>query len=385
MVGAASIAPLSELLASPTLRIVALGSGILGAVSGALGCFALLRRQSLVGDAVSHAALPGIALAFLATGTKSSLGLVIGAALAGWCGMLAVLALMRTTRLDENTALGIVLATFFGLGLVLLTFIQRLPNANQAGLDTYLFGQAATLLREDVIGLAGAGVVLLVVMGLMWKEFKLVTFDREYAATVGYPVHVLDLLLTLLIVGAIVLGLRTVGVVLMSAMVVAPAAAARQWTNRASIMIVLAAAFGAAAGIAGAVASSAVEHLPTGPTIVLCATMWAVFSLFVGSARGLLWRWLRLRVLQRRLAEEAVIMGLYELGRVHGAERHGHTVGALRALSPNAAGVRRRLRDLERRELVEETAPGAWALTARGQSEAQRLIDQSTERTSHRS
>ncbi|MGB9692928.1 MAG: metal ABC transporter permease, partial [Candidatus Sumerlaeaceae bacterium] len=202
--GPENVASLGDMLASPILRTVALGSGILGAVSGALGCFALLRRQSLVGDAVSHAALPGIALAFLLTGTKSSVGLLLGAALAGWVGMVWVLAIMRTTRLDENTALGIVLATFFGFGLVLLTFIQRLPNANQAGLDTYLFGQAATMLHEDVLVLACGGVLLMGIVALFWKEFKLVSFDREFAATVGYPVHRLELLLTLLLVGGIV-------------------------------------------------------------------------------------------------------------------------------------------------------------------------------------
>ncbi|MGC8840828.1 MAG: iron chelate uptake ABC transporter family permease subunit [Candidatus Sumerlaeaceae bacterium] len=368
------------MLASPILRTVALGSGILGAVSGALGCFALLRRQSLVGDAVSHAALPGIALAFLLTGTKSSVGLLLGAALAGWVGMVWVLAIMRTTRLDENTALGIVLATFFGFGLVLLTFIQRLPNANQAGLDTYLFGQAATMLHEDVLVLACGGVLLMGIVALFWKEFKLVSFDREFAATVGYPVHRLELLLTLLLVGGIVLGLRTVGVVLMSAMIVAPAAAARQWTNHTGMMVVLAALFGAGAGVGGAVASSLVAHLPTGPAIVVGATMWAVGSLFFGAKRGLLWQWLRLRILQRQLAEEAILIGLYELAQTHGGERHGHAEGAIRALSPNIVGVRRRLRKLEQRRLVEQTSPRAWALTEMGQAEAQYMVEKAQEK-----
>lgn len=369
-----------DLLTSPILHTVALGSGLLGAVSGALGCFALLRRQSLVGDAVSHAALPGIALAFLLTGTKSSFGLVLGAALAGWVAMVFVLAIVRTTRLDENTALGIVLATFFGFGLVLLTFIQRLPNANQAGLDTYLFGQAATMLHEDVLLLGAGGALLLGLVVMFWKEFKLVSFDREFAATVGYPVQRIELLLTLLLVAAIVLGLRTVGVVLMSAMIVAPAAAARQWTHHTGMMVLLGAIFGCAAGVAGAVASSVVPHLPTGPTIVLVATSWAIVSLFVGAKRGILWQWLRLRMLQKRLAEEAILVGLYELAQVHGGERHGHTEGALRALSPNLLRVRRRLRELEQRELVEETSRGAWALTAKGQSQAQQIVEKAQEK-----
>ncbi len=364
-----------EILLSPTFRVVALGSGLLGAVAGVLGCFAVWRRQSLVGDAVSHAALPGIALVFLLTGTKSSAGLLLGAALAGWCGMLLVVTLVRTTRLDENTALGVVLATFFGLGLVLLTFIQRLPNANQAGLDTYLFGQAATLLVEDVVVLGVVGAVILLVVVFFWKEFKLVTFDREYAATVGYPVHRLELLITVLVVGAIVLGLRAVGVVMMSAMVVAPAAAARQWTHRAGLMALLAGVFGAAVGIAGAALSSTVEHLPTGPTIVLGATLWAILSLFVGSARGLLWQWLRHRRLQRRIAQEAILMGLYDLAQTHGSRLHGHSVGALRALVPPLSGISRQLRELERRGLVEERSPGTWTLSERGEGAARELVE----------
>lgn len=368
---------LSDLLASPTVRVVGTGSAILGAVSGALGCFALLRRQSLVGDAVSHAALPGIALAFLLTGTKTSLGLLVGATLAGWLGMLFVQAVVRTTRLDEDTALGLVLATFFGLGLVLLTFLQRKPKASQAGLDTYLFGQAATMLREDVVLLSCVAILLAALVTLFWKEFILITFDREYASTIGYPVHRLEILLTVLLVVAITLGLRTVGVILMSAMIVAPAAAARQWTHRTHKMVGFAALFGALAGAGGAIVSSLVPNLPTGPTIVLIATGWALASLFVGARRGLLWQWLRRRLLQRRIGEEAVLMGLYDLALAHGDELRGHSEGAISALSPQAGGVRRHLRHLQQEGMVEETSPGNWILSKKGREEAKHLVEKS--------
>ncbi|MCX7624886.1 MAG: metal ABC transporter permease [Candidatus Sumerlaeaceae bacterium] len=379
MVGAGWDIVLADALSSPTLRVVGTGSAILGAVSGALGCFALLRRQSLVGDAVSHAALPGIALVFLLTGTKTSLGLLTGAALAGWLGMLFVQAIVRTTRLDDDTALGLVLAVFFGFGLMLLTFLQRKPKASQAGLDTYLFGQAATMLREDVVLLSCVGVVLIAIIALFWKEFILITFDREYASTVGYPVHRLEILLTVLLVGAITLGLRTVGVILMSAMIVAPAAAARQWTNRSHRMVGLAALFGAIAGASGAILSSLVPNLPTGPTIVLIATTWALASLLIGGRRGLVWQWLRRRVLQRKLAEEAVLIGLYDLALAHGDERRGHSEGAIRALSPHAVGVRGRLRRLKQEGMVEETSPGSWILSKKGRDEAKHLVEKSRE------
>jgi manganese/zinc/iron transport system permease protein len=232
---------LHDLIFDYTLRTVALGSGALGIVSGALGSFAVLRRQSLVGDAISHAALPGIALAFLLTGSKTPLVLLIGAAIAGWIATLIVMGIVRMSRVKFDSALGLVLSVFFGFGLMLLTFIQRRPDASQAGLDKYLFGQAATLVVRDVVTMSIVGAIALLGMLLLWKEFKLLSFDADYGATIGYPMRLLDVVLTTLIVIAIVVGLQTVGVVLMSAMIVAPAAAARQWTDRLGVMVSLSA------------------------------------------------------------------------------------------------------------------------------------------------
>ena len=218
---------LLSFLGDYTLRIVALGSGLLGAVSGALGSLAVLRRQSLLGDAISHAALPGIVLAYLLTGSRSTLVLVLGAAVAGWIGTLVVIGIVGRTRLKEDSALGIVLSVFFGLGLVLLTYVQKLPDAGQAGLDRFLFGQAATLLARDVAVIAGLGGIAVAIMLLGWKEIKLLAFDRAFGTSLGFRMGRVDVMLTTIIVLAIVIGLQTVGVVLMSAMVVAPAAAAR--------------------------------------------------------------------------------------------------------------------------------------------------------------
>lgn len=276
-----------------TLRTVALGSATLGIVSGALGCYAVLRRQSLLGDAVSHAALPGIALAFLLTGSKEPLALLLGAGIVGVIGTMLMLLIIRTTRIKDDSALGLVLSVFFGFGLMLLTFIQRQPNAAQAGLDRYLFGQAAALLERDVVMMAVIGGVALLAVAVYWKEFKLLSFDPDYAASLGMPVRFFDILLTTLLVVAIVLGLQTVGVVLMSAMIVAPAAAARQWTDRLGVMVVLAAVFGALSGVGGTLISGSAAHMPTGPTIVLCVSVIVAVSLLFAPNRGLVWGWLR--------------------------------------------------------------------------------------------
>jgi manganese/zinc/iron transport system permease protein len=245
-----------NLFADYTLRQVAMGAAMLGIVNGVLGSFAVLRKQSLLGDGISHAALPGIALAFLLTGSKSSLALLLGAAAAGWIGTLLIMSIVKHTRVKYDSALGLVLSVFFGFGLVLLTYIQKLPVATQAGLDKFLFGQAATLLRKDVVTIGVLGGIVLVFLLVFWKEFKLISFDPDFAFSLGFPVRILDILLTTLLVIAIVIGLQTVGVVLMSAMVVAPAAAARQWTDRLGVMVTVSGIFGALAGVSGALVSS---------------------------------------------------------------------------------------------------------------------------------
>ncbi len=284
--------------------IVAVGAALLGTVSGALGTYAVLRRQSLLGDAISHAALPGIAIAFLLTGSKTPLILVLGAAIAGWLGTLLIMSVVRLTRIKYDSALGIVLSTFFGFGLVLHTLIQRTGNANQAGLDTFLFGQAATILERDVLTIGILGGVAIIVTFVFWKELKLLVFDEGFAASLGFSTRALDILLTSLLVIAIVLGLQAVGAVLMSAMLVAPAVAARQWTNRLSVMMLLAGGFGALAGVGGTIISSSATRIPTGPTIVLCATAVVGFSIVFAANRGLLWDWMRQRRNRRNLKME---------------------------------------------------------------------------------
>lgn len=358
-----------------TLRLVALGSAVLGATSGALGSFAFLRRQSLLGDAVSHAALPGIALAFLLTGSKMPLVIMIGAALAGWTGTLVTRKIVARSRVPFDSALGMTLAVFFGFGLVLLTYMQKQPNTAQAGLDSYLFGQAASLLRQDVVTMAVLGAVAVLVLSVLWKEFKLLSFDPDFAASLGLPVRRLDGLLTLLLVVAIVIGLQTVGVVLMSAMIVAPAAAARQWSRRLGPMVIIAALIGTFSGVLGAVASSLVPRLPTGPTIVLVLSSVVVVSLFLAPRRGLVWRWLRLERLQRAPGQEPVLMHLYALSLQHEENpEHGHPLAVLLTMSPPDIDVPGALDRLSNRGLARTTAAGHWAPTAIGRREAQRIL-----------
>ena len=370
---------LYDLFFDYTLRTVALGAAILGIVSGMLGSFAVLRKQSLLGDAISHAALPGIVLSFLITRTREPVILMLGALIAGWVATLFMLNITRTTRIKDDTALGLVLSVFFGLGLMLLTFTQRLADATQAGLDKFLFGQAATLLQRDVITMAVIGLLALGLLAAFWKEFKLITFDPEYAASLGFPVRILDVLLTTLLVIAIVIGLQTVGVVLMSAMIVAPAAAARQWTDKLNLMVLLGGLFGALAGVGGTLISSAAERLPTGPVIVLCISVIVLVSMLFATNRGLLWNWLRAQQNRRTLRARAVLADLNTLAMQHPNQEHGHSTAVLRAMSTNPEGVSHALRQLQERGHAREVSHNVWALTEDGLMQAEENVRQEVE------
>ena len=274
------------LLHDYTFQVVALGAALLGMTSGLIGSFAVLRRQSLLGDVVSHAALPGIAAVFLMTGTKDTVWLLIGALCSGLAATGFIIGVVRYSRVKFDTALALGMSVFFGLGLVLLTYVQKIPNANQAGLQRFIFGQAAVLLKSDILVIAVTGAVLLALTLLVWKEFKLLSFDPEFARSLGFPTRSLNVLLSAMTVAAIIAGLQTVGVILMSAMLVAPAVAARQWTNRLGVMVGLAALFGAVSGVAGTLASSALPKLPAGPAIVVAADVLVLISLALGRARS---------------------------------------------------------------------------------------------------
>ena len=366
----------SDLFFDYTLRTVALGVGVLGIVGGALGSFAMLRRQSLLGDAMSHAALPGVVLAFILTGSKAPVVLLLGAAVAGLVSTLVMIGINRYTRIKEDSALGIILSVFFGFGLLLLTFLQRNPDARQAGLNKFLFGQAATLLVQDVVVMSLFGGLALLLMLLFWKEIKLLTFDRDFGASLGYPMTLLEILITVLLVLAIVIGLQAVGVVLMSAMVVAPAAAARQWTNRLGLMVALAALFGALAGVSGALISSTGAGLSTGPVIVLCVSLIVVLSLLFAPNRGVLWRWLARQKNRRRLQTEQVLSNLYLLAAQHAEPTHPHAAAALQVMGATPESVLESLKALAAAGFVQPAANSQWALTATGVQRAQQLIGQ---------
>lgn len=293
-----------KILSDYTFQTVALGSALLGIISGVIGSFTVLRRQSLLGDGISHAALPGVAAAFLLTGSKNTEILLGGALLTGITTICLISVVTNYSRIKFDSALALTMSVFFGAGLVLLTYAQKIPNANQAGLSRFIYGQASTLLQRDVLLMAFCGAAMLTVVVLFWKEFKLCIFDPDFAKSIGFSVGRINMALSLLAALAIIIGLQTVGVVLMSAMLIAPAVAARQWTSRLWLMLVLAGIFGAASGVCGTLLSSAAAEIPTGPVIALCASGIAVFSLLFAPGRGILHRFYLRRKAQVNAAAE---------------------------------------------------------------------------------
>ena len=355
-----------------TLRTITLGTAVLGAVTGMLGSFAVLRKQSLLGDAISHAALPGIALAFLITGSKDTNILLMGALISGLIGTFWIRGIISKTHLKSDTALGLILSLFFGFGMLLLTFIQKQPNANQAGLDKYLFGQAATLVESDVWLMTIVTGLCLFVLLLFWKEFKILLFDKEYAETLGFNTKFIDVLITSFIVLAIVLGLQTVGVVLMSAMLLAPAAAARQWTNSLGLMVFLAAILGALAGVFGTAISSTQNNLSTGPVIVLVASVFVLFSFIFSPSRGILFTQIRLIRNRNDLELQKTLAFMHNIVEDHKDFSHPHAVKILN----NFQGYSRKgLQKLVEKNYV-IVQGNMWSMTPEGFTAANNLYNQ---------
>jgi manganese/zinc/iron transport system permease protein len=341
---------LIDLLPLPyTDSVVVLGAAVLGIAAGVLGALAVLPRRSLVGDALAHSALPGVAIAFLVTGAKDPASLLVGAGIAGLIGALMMVGIERTSRIRPDAAIGVVLSSFFSLGIVLLTYISSTGNSQQAGLETYLFGQAAGLLERDVAVMAGlaAGAIACVAIG--FRPLKASIFDRAFAASIGLRVRVVELAATALLVVAIVIGLRSVGAILMVAMLIVPTVAARQLTNRLSRLLPLAGVVGGAVGATGALISARAE-VPTGPVIVLTGTVVVLAAVLLAPGRGVLWQSARRRGERRAARSSGVLIDLETA--LHAGPPPTPAELAMASARP-ARDVRRGLRDLGRAGLLE--------------------------------
>lgn len=366
-------------------RIVFLGTAILGMCCGIVGTHLFLRRRALLGDVVSHAALPGVCLAYLINeawqpGTGKTLGgLMLGAGASAVAGVACLEGIRRTRRLPDDAALAIVLSLFFGLGVVLLSAIQRLPTGSAAGLADFLFGKPAGLLLNDVLLIGGLSALVLVVCGLLWKELIVVSFDAGFAATQGWPVKSLDLLVVLLVTAVVVIGMQCVGLLLVVALLIIPPAAARYWTDRVSSLVLISGAIGAISAGIGVLLSARISRLATGAVIVLCAAATFAASLVFGRQRGLFHRWKEQRHARMNAGRYDLLRAAFELVE----RRLEKTGGPQDATVPDwtmadLAGMRtwtqgrlpKAWRSVLRDGLIRADAGGRFHLTAEGARQA---------------
>ena len=305
------------------VRYALIGSILLGISCGLLGSFLVVRKMALFGDTLSHAVLPGVALGFLWNMSKDPVAIFVGATLAGLLGGAVVTLIKQTTRLKEDTALGLVLASFFAIGICLLTRIQKISTGSKGGLDAYLFGQAASLGRDDVILMAIITVLAVLLIAIFYKELLLTSFDVAFARAAGFPVTMIHYALMLLLACSVVIALQAVGVVLVSAMLITPAAAAYLLTDRMHVMLLLASVFGVAAGAAGAFFSFLSTNLPTGPLMVMGASLVFVLAFLFGPRHGVISRWWRRQSRSAQIQRENTLKAIYHVLEARDFEGEG--------------------------------------------------------------
>jgi len=369
-------------------RVVLFGAGLLGIAAGTIGSFTLLRKRALMGDALSHATLPGICLAYVvvtaAGGEGKSLPvLLFGAATTGILGVGAILFIRRYSLIKEDSALGIVLSVFFGAGTALLVVANQTEGGSSAGLETFIYGKTASMLPSDAYLIAHVSLVVAIFCSVLFKPFKVLCFDSPYGASLGLRTLLLDMLMMALVVLVTIVGLQAVGLILMIALLVIPAAAARFWTEGMSRMTVISAVLGGISALIGAGMSALLPNLPSGAMVVLVAALFFLVSLVFGSARGVLIRAVRRHRLNAKIHMQHLLRGMYERLESRGEIPPPQEASALPAValdellamrSWNRAQLRRTLRRIKARDWIEATDDGGYRLTATGYQESARLV-----------
>lgn len=360
-------------LSDPNVRYVVLGTILVGVSSSVIGNFTYLRKRALLGDAIAHAVLPGICLAFMLQGSRNLWVLLPGAFISGWVALWSIDVIERKSKIKTDAAIGLVLSVFFGLGVLLLTRIQQGGSGGQAGLKHFLFGQAAAMLPSDLWVFGVTGAILCGSVWLLFKEFALIAFDPDFARSVGLPLRGLELLLSTLTVLAVVTGIQTVGVVLMAALLITPPASARFWTDRLKTMVWIGAAFAALSGVLGSYVSYRQPNMPTGPWIIVVLSALALLSMLFAPRRGVLFRQWSLAMHRRKMLEENILKAFFHALERSPEQRTVWTVETLREQrSFPGWGLRLALWELSRKGLLQRTE-GGLALSEKGRVEGARL------------
>lgn len=364
-------------------RLVVLSTMLLGIASGLVGTFLLLRKRSLMGDALSHACLPGIGLLFMGMvafgGSGKALpGLLLGATLTGVGGVVLVLLIRNTSRIKDDAAMGIVLSVFFGIGVALLGMVQTMPGASAAGLESFIYGKTASMVHQDFLLIVGVVVVVAAMSLALMKEFTIVCFDEDFAHAGGWPVGLLDVAMLALVAGVTVVGLQAVGLILIIAFLITPAAAARFWTDDLRRMLLLAGVIGGFSGWLGASISALLPRLPAGAVIVLVAAGVFLLSMIFGRARGVLLRYILHRRMRRKMGRQHLLRAIYELLEKDAAP--GETTNSpirfkrlLEHRSWSRARLRRLIATAQREDHLDQFDGQTLRLSESGFGEAQRM------------
>lgn len=287
---------------------VLLSTMTLGIAAGTVGCLTYWKRQNLMSDALSHAALPGVVMSFLLIGEKNTLLLLIGAAISALIAALLIQLITTSSRISEDSAMGMILSVFYGLGVMLLSIANKSAGGNQSGLNSFIYGQAASMVMSDVITMLLLALVVILIMVIGFKEWKIYIFDPQFAKGTGLSLKGMNTLYTAVLVTTIVIGIQAVGVILMAAMMITPAVSARYWTHSFKVMVLLSATFGGISGIMGTFLSTLGSGLPTGAFIVVFAAGLFFISLIFGREKGLLIHYLQFKMHQRTHQESAEML-----------------------------------------------------------------------------
>ena len=350
-----------------------MGTTLLAASSSVVGAFSYLKGQSLVGDAIAHALLPGVVLAFILGGIRNSGFLILGALISGLLAHYGIGYLENKTKLKSDTAVSLVLSTFFGFGIMLMSYIQRTGQGQQAGLERFLLGKAAAITMQDIYIFSALALVLIIGVGLFYKGFQLMTFNEDFAHAIGLPMPLIRFTFTVLTVLAITIGIQTVGVVLMAALLITPSAAARVWTNSLPAMLALAASFAGVAAVMGTYISSVLPKMPTGPWVVLVLAFFGFSSLLFAPKRGWFSKQRRAKSNQRKTIRENVLKLLFQQEEQRGLP----TVLSIEEIQ----GIREMrldrltstLKELKNRLLIIDHG-GSYGLTELGRGEGRRVV-----------
>lgn len=375
----------------PILRAPTIGCMLMCLSAALVGVIAFLRKQSLVGEALSHASFPGVILGVLSAGTlfeeTSSLFwlpplTIAGAFLFAWLGLIGIHFLETRGKVRSDSALCFILSAFFGLGITLASHVQFVHSNLYIQALSYLYGQAATMIDIHVLIYGLLSIAVLAMIMIFYKELQILIFDKHYAKSLGIRVQMIRSLTVLLMALAIVIGIRSVGVVLMSAMLIAPAAAARQFTHRMSRMFILAGIFGLLSGYLGVLSSVELTNsfserfpnerlaFPTGPMIVLVATLICLIALLFAPERGLVTRLIRRLYFRHTCTSENILKAMWRLN-----PKAEHSLSELmRFQNVSKLYLILIMRQLKRSGWIEIAKRGGYKLTSDGFHRASHIV-----------